>query len=165
MTLPPDGNTNDEVVAGILYAALVTGNNYSVENIFITNKQILVVPKDGILNMQQVAKFAIAAGLGVWGAGGLLARRSWKKNAPTEKEKVLVKFTNNVDMSELLKLSYKKIPFEKIKEVKVGKMIAVSETYIYVKSGFLTSETWAVNLPQDEVRAFLKETPLSEKVK
>lgn len=103
---------------------------------------------------------------GIWGISGLAARSGWKKNVPTEKEKTLATFKDGPKIGEISSQARKKIPFEKIKEITVKKVLMASESVVGIKQGgFLSSDSWAVNLPVDEIKEFLKGTPLASKLK
>lgn len=157
-------SNNEKLAAGIFFAALMP--NYLVQHLFITDKQILVVEHSKMSNLLKAAELGTILSFGVWGVTGLAARSGWKKNTPTEKDKVLVTFKSGPDVSEILNTSHKKIPFEKIKEITVKKVLMASEAVIGVKQGgFLSSDSWAVNLPVDDIKEFLKGTPLSSKLK
>lgn len=140
--------------------------NYQVQNLFITDRQVLVVEHSKMSNLLKAVELGTVMSLGIWGITGLAARSGWKKNTPAEKGKILVNFAEKPGISEIEKAAHKKIPFEKIKEITVKKVLMASESVVGIKQGgFLSSDSWAVNLPVDEIREFLRTTPLAPKVK
>lgn len=169
MSVSPEGS-GERIVAVIPHTAFTT--NYIVHAIVLTDKQLLSIPvKEASRLLQgmrvgtpvsQVVEAVFRIDPSQIGSLEALAGRgSWKKSAPGDVR------PQSVDLPlvpELLDAAKERIPYEKIKEVKVTKTWGADEVCIAIKTGFLPN-FWYVLLPENDIKVFLRNTPLGTKVK
>ncbi len=168
-------DSSAEKIFGTIAFAASTTNNYALYHVIFTDKQVLGVPpqtnKDwgSLGSASSIAMWL--AGMnpsGAFGMSGLLGMKSWNNVKKSLEGKPLVQLSSSGEVlsAEMLKAAKFKLPYEKIKDVSLKKIMMSSDYLLNLGAGFLSSEKLAIAASSlEDVRSLLKETPLAQKLK
>ena len=163
----------EQMLGAIYYSAISGSGSYDLRSIIFTDREMLEVQ---LSKMTELAKASASSKAASWalvftdanafiGLQSLLGMKRWsalKKNLGDSQ----VGIEKSPLPSDILNAAAVKLPYEKIKEVKIKKVMMSSDYYLGVSAGFLHSQNIVFDgRVVDQVKSLLLSTPLATKLK
>ena len=164
----------DETIVGVIrYAA--ESPDYTIRSVVFTDRQVLQIPMSKMselaahVNMMPttVAWLFEAANPAVFsGLGGLVGLRMWRNLKKQVAGMPVVQIKGGPMPPELLSAAKSKLHYDKIKEVKVKKVMMSSDLMLELGAGFMHSKRiFFDGRAGEDVKQLIRASPLAPKFK
>lgn len=165
----------EQILGAIYYSAISGTGSYDLRSIIFTDREMIQVP---LSKMSELApKVSTSSKAASWalvftdanafmGLQGLLGMKRWSALKKNLGDKPQVGTEKSPLPSDILNAAIVKMPYEKIKEVKLKKVMMSSDWYLGVSAGFLHSQNIVFDgRAVDQVKNLIMNTPLATKLK
>jgi len=164
-------NQNERVIGVIIYAA--SSPDYDIQHVVFTDRQVLGIPASKLTGAAQKGAALGSIGLLLVGANpstafglsGLLGMNAWSNLKKNVVGKQTISYEEGELSQGLLNAAKIKIPYERVKDVSIKKVLGVNDVLLNVNAGFLSSSSWVFAPSVEEVKALIQKTPLAQRLK
>lgn len=160
----------EQVLGTLVYAA--ESPNYDLMSLVLTDRQALKVPLSSMGSLVGSGAFLASWVAGAAnpfafsGIGGLVGMKQWGNLKKEVADRPIVSSDSAPVTPEMLPASVAKLPYDKVKEVKISKVMMSSDQVLFLSAGFFkTLKVVFDGRGLEDVRRLVESTPLAPKMK